>query len=157
MRVALLLVVLLVASETARSQPLTAKLAGSWKLNVAKSQLHGPPPQSETGTVEASSTDTTVSKYSVSGTGADGKTFNFSFDGKIDGEHYPIMSDGKQAGKIAWRRTGARQLSGHLIQDDGTTSSSVLTLSADGKVMTIREHVNAKQGAYDETEVWDRS
>ncbi len=156
MRVALLLVVLLVAGETARSQPLTMKLAGTWKLNVAKSQLHGPPPQSETGTVEASSTDTTVTKYTVSGTGADGKAFNFSFNGKVDGEHYPVMSDGQETGKIAWRRTGTRQLSGHEILNDGSTSSSTLTLSADGKSMTIREHVNGKQGAYDLMEVWDK-
>jgi hypothetical protein len=157
MRVALLLIVVLVAGETAQSQPLTARLAGTWKLNVAKSQLHGPPPQSETGTVEASATDTTVTKYSVSGTGADGKAFNFSFEGKIDGAHYPLMSDGQEAGKIAWRRTGARELSAHEIQNDGITASSTLTLSADGKTMTIREHVNGKQGAYDLIEVWDKT
>ncbi len=157
MRVTLLLIVLLVAGETAQGQPLTAKLAGTWRLNVAKSQLHGPPPQSETGTVEASPTDTTATKYTISGTGADGKAFNFSFEGKIDSEHYPLMSDGQEVGKIAWRRTGARELSAHQVQNDGITASSTLTLSANGKTMTIREHVNGKQGAYDLIEVWDKS
>src|SRR5579862_968338 len=122
LRFTLLSVLVLVAGTTAQGQPLTVKLGGTWTLNIAKSKLHDAPPQSETLTVNPSTTDTIATRYAVTGTTNDGKPINVSFAGKVDGQHYPVMSDGQAIAKIAWRRTGARQFSGHEIAKIGRAS-----------------------------------
>ena len=141
----------------ARSQPLTVRLGGTWNLDIAKSTLHAPAPQSETSTIKPSTTDTIATLYAITGTDGNGKPINLSFDGKVDGQHYPVMSNGEEVAKIAWRRSGPRQLSAHEILTDGTTVSATLTLAPDGKSFTVREHVVAKDGAYDQVELWDKS
>jgi hypothetical protein len=126
-------------------------------LDIAKSKLHAPAPQSETSTINPSTTDTVATQYTITGTRGDGTPINLLFDGKVDGQHYPVMSNGQEVGKIAWRRSGARQLSGHEILTNGTTVSGTLTLATDGKSFATHWHVDAKDGAYDIVELWNKS
>ena len=60
-------------------------------------------------------------------------------------------------GKLAWTRSGARQVSGHEILDAGGTVSSTVTLSSDGKHITQQQHTDGKDGAYDQTLIWDKT
>ena len=95
-RLALVPTLLMAAAAGAQNQPLTIRFGGTWTLNIAKSSLHPPAPQSETITIEPSSTDTIATKYTVTGTTGDGKPINLMFEGKIDGQHYPVMSNGQE-------------------------------------------------------------
>ena len=69
--------------------------AGTWKLDAAKSKLHGPAPKEETVKSEGTGADGSMVKYSISGVEADGKPFSQSYDGKADGKPYPAVANGQ--------------------------------------------------------------
>jgi hypothetical protein len=156
LQLALIAALMVAVGAPARGQPLMVRLAGTWNLDIAKSNLHAPAPQSETSTITPSTTDTIATLYTITGTDGKGKPINLSFDGKFDGQHHPVMSNGQEVAKIAWHRSGPRQFSGHEILTNGTTVSATLTLAPDGKSFTVRGHVDAKDGAYDLVELWNK-
>jgi len=130
--------------------------AGTWKLDVAKSKLHGPPPKEETVKSEGTGADGSMVKYSISGVEADGKPFSQSYDGKADGRPYPAIADGKEIAKISYHKDSDHQYSGNGTGSDGTISTSKVTLSKDGKTITVQEHVKGPQGEYDQTVVYNK-
>jgi hypothetical protein len=138
------------AHKAAKSDP----WAGTWKLDVAKSELPGPAPKEET--VTSSSTTGDVVKYSIIGTSADGKPINESYDGKADGQGYPFIANGQEVAKISYHRDSDHQYSVHGTNADGSTSAGTVTLSKNGKTLTIQEHVKGAQGEFDQTIVYNK-
>ena len=130
--------------------------AGTWKFDAAKSKLHGPAPKEETVTSQGTGPGRDIVKYSVRGTAADGTAIDESFDGKSDGQAYPFMAGGKEVAKITYHRDSANQYSSHGTSSDGTTTTGTVTLSKDGKSITVQEHVKGPQGEFDETVVYNK-
>lgn len=140
------------AANQAQSQSAKA-WAGTWKLDTSKSKLHNAAPQSITLHIETMDGQTV--KFTANGTGPDGKPFSESFDGKADGKQYPLMVNGSEAGKVSYRRESDGKFSGHGTLPEGTVTES-LSLSPDGKTMTVQVQVRSSQGDYDETEVFTK-
>ena len=66
-------------------------LAGTWKLDVAKSKYTpGPAPKSQVATLEAVDGGLKVVSDRVE---ADGKTTHFEWTAKFDGKDYPVKGD----------------------------------------------------------------
>jgi hypothetical protein len=130
--------------------------AGTWKLDVAKSKLHGPVPKEETVTSEGTGATGNDVKYSVSGIDADGKPFSQSYDGKADGQSYPAVANGQEVAKISYHKDSDHQYTGHGTAADGSTTASTITLSEDGKTITVQEHVKGTQGEFDQTIVYSK-
>jgi hypothetical protein len=128
--------------------------AGTWKLDVAKSKMHGPAPKEETVTSSGASGD--IVKYSISGTAADGKPIVESYDGKADGQPYPFIANGQEVAKISYHRDSDHQYSSHGTAADGSTTAGTVTLSKNGKTLTIQEHVKSTQGEFDQTIVYNK-
>jgi hypothetical protein len=156
-RLVLLPVLLFAVAAGAQNKPLTVRFGGTWKLNLAKSSLHAPAPQQESVLIEPSLTDTTASKYTITGTDGEGKPINMMWQGKVDDQYGPVMSNGAQTGKVAWRYSGANRLSFRETLNDGTSSTGYVMLSSDGKSYELRQHVSTKQGNYDESAHWDKT
>jgi hypothetical protein len=130
--------------------------AGTWKLDVAKSKLHGPAPKEETVKSEGTGATGSDVKYSISGTSADGRPINESYEGKADGQPYPFIANGQEVAKISYHRDSDHQFTSHGASADGSTSTGTVTLSKDGKTITIQEHVKGTQGEFDQTIVYEK-
>lgn len=130
--------------------------AGSWKFDAAKSKLHGPAPKEETVTSQPNGPDGNTIKYAISGTSADGKPISESYDGKSDGQPYPFIANGQEVAKISYHKDSDHQYSSKGTGADGSTSAGTVTLSKDGKTITIQEHVKAAQGEFDQTIVYNK-
>jgi hypothetical protein len=127
--------------------------SGTWKLDTGKSKLHNAAPQSITLQIEAMDGQTV--KFTAKGTGPDGKPFSESYQGKPDGNAYPLIVNGSEAGKVSYRRESDSKFSAHGTLPDGTVMES-LSLSPDGKTMMVQVQVRSSQGDYDETEVFTK-
>jgi hypothetical protein len=130
--------------------------AGTWKFDAAKSKLHGPAPKEETVTSQGTGPGRDIVKYSIRGTAADGTPIEESFDGKSDGQPYPMTAGGKEVAKISYHRDSANQYSSQGTGADGATTSATVTLSKDGKTITVQEHVKGTQGEFDQTIVYNK-
>jgi hypothetical protein len=130
--------------------------AGTWKFDAAKSKLNGPAPKEEIVTSQATGPDRLTVKYSISGTAADGTAINQTYDGKADGQPYPMVAGGQEVAKITYFRDSVNQYSSHGISSDGTTTTGTVTLSKDGKTITVEEHVKGAQGEFDQTIVYNK-
>jgi hypothetical protein len=139
----------LAATQAQAQSPWT----GTWKLDSGKSRLHNPAPQQVTLHIEAM--DPQAVKFTATGTGPEGKPFNESFAGKADGNQYSLMVNGAEAGKVSYRRESDTNFSANGILPEGTVSEN-LTLSPDGKSITVQVQVRSSQGDYDETEVFTK-
>jgi hypothetical protein len=106
---------------------------GTWKLNVAKSKLPLPAPESEIGThtgENGSHTLNTQIKMSS------GETIEMSYTAKDDGTPAPV------AGLPMADTISVRWINEHLVERkfmkaDKTVSQDRATLSTDGKVITV--------------------
>jgi len=130
--------------------------AGTWKFDAAKSKLHGPAPKEETVTSQAAGAGGQTVKYSIQGTAADGSAMTESYDGKADGQAYPFIANGKEVAKISYHRDSDHQYTSHGTGADGTTTTGTVTLSKDGKTITIQEHAKGPQGEFDEMVVYNK-
>jgi anti-sigma factor RsiW len=142
-------------SVLAQKKPATADpWAGTWKMDLANSKLHGPAPKEETITSSGSAGG--VVKYSIGGTAADGTPINESYDGKSDGKPYPFLANGQKVADISYHRDSDHQYSSHGTAADGSTTAATVTLSKDGKTLTVQEHVKTSQGEFDQTIVYNK-
>jgi hypothetical protein len=133
--------------------------AGTWKFDASKSKAPNPAmtPKDETVVLEPQAPGSNVIKWSAKGTEADGSAFTESFDGKSDGKPYPFIRNGKEEGKASYQKTGSHQYKSTGTFNDGTTSTGTITLSNDGKTITVNQHIKSTQGEADVTEVFNRS
>jgi hypothetical protein len=127
--------------------------AGTWKLDTSKSKFHTPGPTEETLTVDAANQDAV--KYSMKGTAADG-AYTEAYDGKPDGKPYPLLRNGQEVAKISYHRNSDHNSTGTATVIDGSTFTEDVTLSKDGKTITVTQHHKSKDGNYDEVIVFTR-
>jgi hypothetical protein len=108
---------------------------GVWKLDSAKSRLHEAPKEE---TMQIDSANKSSIKYSIRGTSDEGKEYVESYDGKPDGNAYPVIVNGKELGKIAFAWQTERICTAQGKGPGGSSLTETATLSDDGKTVTIK-------------------
>lgn len=128
--------------------------AGTWKLDTSKSKFHNPGPKEETLTVDAASAEAV--KYSMKGTGPDGSPYTEAYTGKPDGNPYPLTRNGQEVAKISYHRNSDHSSTGNATVVDGSTFTEDVTLSKDGKTITVTQHHKTTGGNFDEVIVFTK-
>jgi hypothetical protein len=151
-----IMVGLIVASATSVSLLTQASdpFAGTWELNVAKSQYSpGPPPKSQTRTYEFSGQ--TV-KYTAKGVDSEGKPALVQYTASYDGKDYPLTGD-PDSDAISFKRIDASTIEFTQKKAGKVVITGKRTLAKDGKVMTIASTgTNAKGQAINSVQVFER-
>lgn len=142
----------MLALSAQTSQSVADPWVGTWKLDASQSQFHNPAPKEETVQVESVNQD--AIRYTTSGTDANGKPFLESYDGKSDGQPYPVAINGFEGGQISYQRVSDREYTAQGKMTDGTTVVDTIALSPDGKTITIKSRGTGSKGAFDETVVF---
>jgi hypothetical protein len=148
------LVVIPLSAQTNSSQGSASgqNASGSWVLNPAKSNFNGmPAPKDVTLTIDEKADNL---KYTVSGTGPDGKPFQESYDGTVNGQ--PSNVTGSPTPSTASFTRTADGVTGEYRSDHGVMKlhSSV---SSDGNTLTVQWTGTDKDGKpMSWTEVYDR-
>ncbi len=129
------------AKKTAPADP----WVGDWKLDVSKSKFHNPGPKEETLTVAAANKDEV--KYSMKGTDPAGAAYTEAYTGKPDGKPYPLTRNGQEVAKISYHRNTDHNSTGNATVVDGSTFTENVTLSGDGKTITVKQHHKSKDAS----------
>jgi hypothetical protein len=135
--------------------------AGTWKLNLAKSDLGQMAPNSETYTITQTADEIKVAIASASDNGPQ----NYTFSAKLDGTETPLPADAFPAdspfrllsSKAEWLGSSLAITQTTSFQDSKGTMTSTYTLSEDGKVLTRATHMVFDQGAFDSKSVYDKA
>ena len=116
-------------------QAQTAKaLAGTWKLNVAKSKFNpGPPPKSMTVTYTPSGDEIKISADMVMD---GGQSQHWEMSGKYDGKDYPVTGN-PAADMATYKRVDDHTGESTFKKDGKVTATNTRVLSKDGKTLTI--------------------
>jgi len=147
-----------IAQTTGQAKP---NFAGTWKLNLQKSDLGQMAPNSETYTV--AQTDTEV-KVTIDSDSEFGK-INYTFAAKLDGTDTPLAADAFPAdspfrilnSKAVWQGASLVITQTTSFQDTKGTLTSTYTLSDDGKLLTKATHIKFDQGEFDAKSVYDKA
>ena len=125
--------VLVIAAVAATLWSAEEAFIGTWKLNLAKSNVVGPVPRSRTMKIEPAGSGI---KVTVDEIGAQGKPNSRSYIANFDGKEVrnPIPPD---RDTIAWKRVDARTWETTSKQAGKVTATSKRVLSPDGKVFTL--------------------
>jgi hypothetical protein len=126
---------LLLGPAACKKEAKTQPWAGVWTLDAARSRLDKAPQQE---TMQIESADESALKYSIRGISDQGSQYTETYDGKADGNPYPVMVNGKELGKIAFSWQSERVLTAQGKGLGGSSLTEVATLSDDGKIITIR-------------------
>lgn len=121
---------------------------GTFKLDPAKSRASSPLPKEETVTVASATKDSI--KYTIAGTDANSSSYSVTFDGKADTPSQQMMNDHAVA-TIAYHMPSPRQFTSSGQAADGSTTTGTITLSKDGKTITVHEKTKNAQGAEQES------
>jgi len=108
---------------------------GVWKLDASKSKLHEAPKQE---TMQIDAADRNSIKYSIRGISDEGKEYTENYDGKPDGNAYPVLVNGKELGKIAFAWQSEHVCTAQGQGPGGSSLTETATLSDDGKTITIK-------------------
>ena len=146
-----------IAQTTDQAKP---TLAGTWKLNLQKSDLGQMAPESETYTIAQTSDEV---KITIASAGQ--FPINYSFSAKLDGTDTPLAADAFPAdspfkilsSKAEWQGTSLVITQTTSFQDAKGTLKSTYTLSGDGKVLTKATHITFDQNAFDAKSVYDKA
>lgn len=144
-------VVLLAAGGSAQSP---TGLAGTWKLNSAKSTFSpGPAPTSMSITYTPAGD---MMKISVDVIAADGTKGHWEMSGAYDGKENPVTGN-PDADTISLRRVDDKTTESTLKKGGKVMAVNTRTLSADGKVLTITSKgVNGKGQPRNDVAVYER-
>ncbi len=126
--------------------------SGTWVLNSSKSNFNGMPAPKDVTLVIDEQGDNL--KYTVSGTGPDGKPIHESYDGTVNGK--PVNVTGAQTPATASFTRTADGVAGQYQTEQGVMKlhSSV---SPDGKTLTVEWTGTDKEGKpMSWTEVYDK-
>jgi len=127
-----LLVVSILATTTFAQAP--KALAGTWKLNTAKSKFSpGPAPKSMTVTYTPEGDSV---KIVAEVAPADGASQRWEMTGKYDGKDYP-MTGNPAADTVSFKRIDDHKGESTFKKDGKVVATNTRTLSADGKTLTI--------------------
>jgi hypothetical protein len=125
-------------------------LTGVWKLNLAKSDYGPvPPPETMTRTINHNDPSLQISTYQKGAQGEATTELKYTTDGK------PAENKGSK-GTAAWDGNKLVVDSVREMQGAELKFHEVWSLSADGKVLTINNHLTAPQGEFDLTLVFDK-
>jgi hypothetical protein len=121
---------------------------GTWKLNVEKSKFSpGPPPKSETVTIEPGG------KASVQEVTSDGKEISWGFTASGD---TPATITGMDNSTVVEKRVGDRIVE-HTWNMGGSTMTGKGVISKNGKMMTYTlKGTNAKGQAVHNVEIYEK-
>ena len=127
-----------------------ANFTGVWKLNLAKSD-YGPIPHADamTRTINHNDPSLQISTYQKGANGEATTELKYTTDGK------PVENKGSK-GSVKW--DGDKLVVDSVISRNGAeiTLHDVWSLSADGKTMTVNEHLVAPQGEFDTVQTFDK-
>jgi hypothetical protein len=145
------------AQTAATTKP---NFAGTWKLNLQKSDLGQMAPESETYTVSQ-----TADEVKIAIASAGQFPINYTFAAKLDGTDTPIAADAFPAdspfriltSKAEWQGAALVITQTSSFQDAKGSLVSTYTLSEDGKVLTKATHIKFDQGEFDSKSVYDKS
>jgi hypothetical protein len=112
-------------------------LMGTWKLDVAKSQLGPNPPRSIIRIVEPVPGGAKVTQHRVT---ADGKESTGVFTVNFDGKPWPISGD-PFVDHLIMKRVSRYEADGIGKKDGRTSIRFVWKVSQDGKVLTYTDHL----------------
>jgi hypothetical protein len=130
--VASFLLLLLPRMAATSAAPVTDPFTGTWKLNLERSQLPAPVPQSQITHLIMDGNKISVRQEI---TYASGRTNVVTVEAKLDGQDYPVTGS-PLADTMAFHRSGKRsiraiaKLGGSVIESEG------LTVSDDDQTMT---------------------
>ena len=129
-------------------------MSGTWKLNAEKSDWRGVQrPLSVVVTVEHREP---ILKYSGRVQYPNSPPRGFSFDGALDGKPHPALRS-YGPGSSQMTRRGRGVVESDFRSNDGKFREAAQTiLSADGKQMTRRLHLDGPSGQEDWTEVYEK-
>jgi hypothetical protein len=123
---------------------------GAWKLDTSKSKLSEVPKQE---TMQIDSADRNSIKYSIHGVSDEGKEYVENYDGKPDGNAYPVFVNGKELGKIAFAWQSEHVCTAQGQGPGGSSLEERATLSDDGKTITIKSREGKQE---EETAVYTK-
>ena len=116
---------------------------GTWKLNVAKSKYSpGPPPKSQTLTVEPSGQGEKVTSEVVN---ADGTSTTTQYTANFDGKDYPLTGSAI-ADMVSLKRIDARTTERTDKKGGAVAQTIRRVVSADGKTMNVTVKGKNAQG-----------
>jgi len=127
---------------------------GNWKLDVSKSSYgNAPAPKFEKLNIFTDSP--TAVKWMMTGVSADGKTFTVRYDGPVDGQFHPLVSN--DGGTVAYKRAANGRLN-WTVKDKGGNiiETAYRQLSPDGNTLTLKGTLNSPQGPTDFESVFTR-
>jgi hypothetical protein len=126
---------------------------GTWKLNEAKSTIPAGAPKNNTVIYTAAGADV---KVTVDGVSADGKATHNEWTGKFDGKDYPLTGD-PTANTRSYKKMGENGLELTNKKDGKTVTVGHITISADGKVRTLKVNGTDADGKkFSYTAVYDK-
>ena len=118
-------------------------VAGTWKLNTAKSKYVGiPTPKEATVTYTPAGAGW---KYEGKGTAADGQPINMSFTYAKDGEDMP-MTGYPNADTLMLRNGNTDASTGTFKRGGKVVGTAKRTISKDGKTMTVDAKLTLPDG-----------
>lgn len=128
-------------------------VVGTWQLNVAKSKFAGAAPKSGTRVYTESAAGITLKITTVAANGTS-STEESTF--KYDGKEYPY-SGSSDFDSLSLTRKDANTIQSTQKKAGKVVGSTVRTVSADGKVLTlVSKRTGADGKPYGITQVYDR-
>ena len=122
--------------------------AGTWKCNVAKSKFPGPPPQSESFTIDPGG------KVTISAVHADGTSSTWWYRPQA-GKAVPVEGRGPNV-TVTVRQVNSHRME-HTWSYDGRPAKSYSILSEDGKTQTFHIEGTGKDGKpFEETLLYEK-
>jgi hypothetical protein len=126
---------------------------GTWKLNVAKSKISGPPPQSNTLKIEAAGKGENITTEGVNAQG--GRTAT-EYTANFDGKDYPLTGS-QIANTVSLRRINSRITIRTDKKDGKVIQTLTRIVSEDGKTLIVwATGTNAQGDPIDNVAVWEK-
>ncbi len=147
-----------VVAQVSTAAPAKPNFSGTWKLNLAKSDLGQMSPTSETDTIAQAADTLTVAVAAVSERGDRNTTYTVKLDGTDTPNQAPADSPFKiLSSKAEWQGSSLVVTQTTSFQDSNGTLTSTFTLSDDGKTLTKATHIVFDQGEFDSKSVYDKA
>jgi hypothetical protein len=143
-------------AASAQAAALSKAWSGTWHLDTEKSKFSSAEftPKSDTRTYSVAGSRVTMH---ASGINASGKKLTWSYTANTDGKWYKT-SGNPNTDHIALTFINPREFKSKSKLNGRPTARSTVTVSADGKVLTIhRSILTAKSGPTDDTMVFHRT
>jgi hypothetical protein len=116
--------------------------SGTWTLNLSKSKMTPPLPQSDTAHVNADDNGIKLTDDSIDDKG---QSMKVSYEAKFDGKDYPVTGH-PLLDSIAYQRIDAHTLKGTGKKGGKVVAEYTVIVSGDGKTTTVSYTETDEQG-----------